>query len=586
MDILRYFKVLDLDTGASYDKANQAYRDLVSVWHPDRFAKNPRLKKKAEEKLKEINEAYKNVIAFISSGKGISNPEHESKKSLVTFKNYDTDHSQNISKASTLGKTSIQFNPGTKVTSKDQTRHWVRYLARIIDYLFLGLFFKLIDASFLIPQNFIYFPIFPILLTFAWIIPEAILLSMFGTTPGKWLLKTAIKDNFQLKPKFVSALKRSLSVWCNGMGMGIPFISPVTMVLAYIKIKKGNTSWDSNGRFSVIHGEIGRQRTIITLLFSAVIIIFLILGPDIMLKAYRQCTKIMPGNPEVHCNLGDSLATRGRCNEAVKAYRKALDIDPDYAKGLYGLGVCYVQLERFNEAIDPLKRFVQINPDHAMANYHLGISYFRILQYEKAITALKDAITSYHEFAPAHYELGLCYIALERYEEALEALKQAIKINPDNARANYNLGLCHARLLNHENAIKELKNAIRLNPDYSQALHRLGLSYIELGQYNEAIEVLNREVKNKQKSAEGYYNLGICYAKLQLADEAAKKFKHAILIKPDYAEAHHILGLMYLALENKKAALKQYEILEPLNEDLAKELLYYIENLQIGGGEE
>ena len=42
-----------------------AHRDLAKVWHPDRFVHDPRLQEKAQEKLKEINEAYD----LISSGK-------------------------------------------------------------------------------------------------------------------------------------------------------------------------------------------------------------------------------------------------------------------------------------------------------------------------------------------------------------------------------------------------------------------------------------------------------------------------------------------------------------------------------------
>ena len=52
------YTVLGLKPGASSGEIKHAYRDLVKVWHPDRFAHDPALRRKAEEKLKEINEAY------------------------------------------------------------------------------------------------------------------------------------------------------------------------------------------------------------------------------------------------------------------------------------------------------------------------------------------------------------------------------------------------------------------------------------------------------------------------------------------------------------------------------------------------
>ncbi len=45
--------------------AKLAYKDMVRVWHPDRFAGNPRLRAKADEKLKEINLAYGEIHNFL-----------------------------------------------------------------------------------------------------------------------------------------------------------------------------------------------------------------------------------------------------------------------------------------------------------------------------------------------------------------------------------------------------------------------------------------------------------------------------------------------------------------------------------------
>ncbi len=62
--INRSIEILGLKPGASQEEVNQAYRDLVNVWHPDRFVGNPRLEKKAEEKVKEINAAYEYIKSF------------------------------------------------------------------------------------------------------------------------------------------------------------------------------------------------------------------------------------------------------------------------------------------------------------------------------------------------------------------------------------------------------------------------------------------------------------------------------------------------------------------------------------------
>jgi curved DNA-binding protein CbpA len=57
LDINHAYEILGLKPGASQGQVKQAYRKLVKIWHPDRFA-DPQQKQQAEEKIKEINVAY------------------------------------------------------------------------------------------------------------------------------------------------------------------------------------------------------------------------------------------------------------------------------------------------------------------------------------------------------------------------------------------------------------------------------------------------------------------------------------------------------------------------------------------------
>ena len=57
-EIERYYRVLNLEPTASPEDVYAAYRDLVRVWDPQRFATQPNLELMAEAKLKEIIEAY------------------------------------------------------------------------------------------------------------------------------------------------------------------------------------------------------------------------------------------------------------------------------------------------------------------------------------------------------------------------------------------------------------------------------------------------------------------------------------------------------------------------------------------------
>lgn len=63
----KYYKVLEIHINATLREVTQAYRNMVKVWHPDRFPNDIKLQKKANEKLKEINEAYERIINHLKN---------------------------------------------------------------------------------------------------------------------------------------------------------------------------------------------------------------------------------------------------------------------------------------------------------------------------------------------------------------------------------------------------------------------------------------------------------------------------------------------------------------------------------------
>ena len=58
MNRLKAFEVLGIPVIASKAEIKQARNDLLIIWHPDKHHENERRRKLAEEKAKEINEAY------------------------------------------------------------------------------------------------------------------------------------------------------------------------------------------------------------------------------------------------------------------------------------------------------------------------------------------------------------------------------------------------------------------------------------------------------------------------------------------------------------------------------------------------
>lgn len=58
MDLSKAYHLLDIPAGSAEKDVRTAYRDMVAVWHPDRFQGNERLRKSAEHKIRDINAAF------------------------------------------------------------------------------------------------------------------------------------------------------------------------------------------------------------------------------------------------------------------------------------------------------------------------------------------------------------------------------------------------------------------------------------------------------------------------------------------------------------------------------------------------
>lgn len=61
----KYFEALELDVSASIEEVEKAYKELAEAWRPENFQNLPRLKRKAEIKLEEVNDAYQRIKSYL-----------------------------------------------------------------------------------------------------------------------------------------------------------------------------------------------------------------------------------------------------------------------------------------------------------------------------------------------------------------------------------------------------------------------------------------------------------------------------------------------------------------------------------------
>jgi uncharacterized RDD family membrane protein YckC len=244
MTVAEAIQILELSAPLTREEAKRAYREAMLVWHPDRFDAASGMRAKAETRTYKINEAFELLSRLPES----AFPFCEAEETDSTKWHPDPPHAPE--------------HPPKQPTKTDSTvstkaQAWRRFWARLIDVgiarisieiLFWVLF---VLTGFLPPYD--THPIPAYVGTFvAWlaflISYEALLISMTGSTIGKWLFRIRVLQENGARLSITDAFKRTNGAVGNGLFylVGYPGVTMGAILLSYRQFLKTNTTkWDS-----------------------------------------------------------------------------------------------------------------------------------------------------------------------------------------------------------------------------------------------------------------------------------------------------------------------------------------------------
>jgi uncharacterized RDD family membrane protein YckC len=201
-----------------------------------------------------------------------------------------------------------------------------RFLARCFDNM---LWFSVVcavgESTGLLPTSAFTFPTlvsfwFVPLQSLAWIFLEALLLSRFGTTPGKWLFNLHLRDLEGGLPPYMNALKRGFFIWVFAWGLGhsqwAVFGSLISLLLF---LQNGRMVWDYLVGTQLIHA---RPRPLAWVVFA------IALGGYLAAKSLLVLSQPLPGNlpPDIRAEIEQQRAT------LREAYRQSRTPSPTRAE--------------------------------------------------------------------------------------------------------------------------------------------------------------------------------------------------------------------------------------------------------------
>jgi len=107
-----------------------------------------------------------------------------------------------------------------------------------------------------------------------WILPETVMLSWLGWTPGRVMLGLQVVDKDGNCPTPGAALKRSVLVWAGGYGFGLPalFLPVAQWMYAFWHFqRRGETLWDHSAGTRVTFCQLHRWHVAGIAVFTAAI---------------------------------------------------------------------------------------------------------------------------------------------------------------------------------------------------------------------------------------------------------------------------------------------------------------------------
>ncbi|HEX8253211.1 MAG TPA: sulfatase-like hydrolase/transferase [Thermoanaerobaculia bacterium] len=223
--------------------------------------------------------------------------------------------------------------------------------------------------------------------------------------------------------------------------------------------------------------------------------------------AVVELRKIVAKNPllsDAWNQLGVSLETLGRFEEALAAYRKAIEITPALA-GEFGLRIAgvLIRMNKLDEAAEHARLGEKVNYGGA----HLLLARIELerKQYARAEQEARLAMRDNHNDLQAKVLLARIYGQEDRAQEALAIAHEVVteaerrKAGPIEA-LHFVVGDALARMQQYDKAEQALRREIELFPRNRQAYASLYLVYVltdRFPQANAALEAMVRALPNR-----------------------------------------------------------------------------------------
>jgi tetratricopeptide (TPR) repeat protein len=269
-----------------------------------------------------------------------------------------------------------------------------------------------------------------------------------------------------------------------------------------------------------------------------------------------EATHAQEESAQAYLNLARGYRAAGRVGDSIQAWRQATRLDPGNHTAWHDLGAVLMQVGRLPDAIGAFRRAIVAKPDFAQAHHMLGIALEAQGNETMAIVALRRAVALSPKLADAHARIGTLSLGLSRREEAIAALRRASAAAPQSDIGRISLAKAFMAEERQDEAAAVLRRMLARAPNHFDARKMLGDVLSFAGEFEEAGREYQRAIATGNQPISAYHSL-VSSRKLTEADRPLIDGMQALLRRgrwPDFS-----LMILHFSLGKALDDLKDYE---------------------------
>ena len=323
--------------------------------------------------------------------------------------------------------------------------------------------------------------------------------------------------------------------------------------------------------------------------------------PALAEQQAREILKVHPNDVNGLTLLGTACRLQRKFDEASATLKKALKRAPDFAMAHQEIGLTLMSQDRSNEAIKALRKAVKLQGKSPLAwkaladilvargdkagsrearrQYLIATVKHRELveagdflfagRLAKAEALCREVLKKDPVDVSAIRMLATIAIKLGRYSDAETLLARCLELAPDFHLARHDYASTLSKRQQYEPALAELEKLLVVEADNPNHLMLKGSVLVNIGEFQAAIEIYDRVLVNYPNQPRAHLSHGHALKTVGRSEDAIMAYRKGIELQPNLGEAYWSLAnLKTFRFEDAEVAIMREQVqAEPDNSD-------------------